>query len=267
MPQHPSGKHWPTGNRSPTAKYWPTSNEWPESESAAAPTWEPSDISNLVAWWPPSAYSGGTVTDQGANGYDLSEVTNPPTFEAAGYNGRPSLLFDGVNDKLAGSAALATAIIGGEDRPSTLWFVLEIPAIDSLELIFSIGMTGTTSTVYDLFVNNSGPLWQCNKRSSASGLAACTGGTPVAATRTWILLEHTGTVVSLTVNGSAIALSGGGAQNVGSMTVDGFALGCLYNNGAYSTFGNMRYADGGAAGALAADDRTELIDWMDAIIT
>ena len=54
--------------------------------------------------------NGSTVSawaDQSGNAKDYSEATNQPTYNATGLNGRPTLTFDGTNDKLASLLNLA----------------------------------------------------------------------------------------------------------------------------------------------------------------
>lgn len=62
-------------------------------------------VAGYRAWWRGDGYVSGTWTDRSANGYNLTEATNPPALISAdaNFNGLPTVDFDGTNDILGGT--------------------------------------------------------------------------------------------------------------------------------------------------------------------
>lgn len=62
-------------------------------------------IPGFKAWYRGDGYVSGTWTDRSANGYNLTEATNPPAVVASdtNFNGHPVVDFDGTNDVLSGT--------------------------------------------------------------------------------------------------------------------------------------------------------------------
>lgn len=93
----------------------------------------PPPSANLIGWWKsdtevftdtgfttPATASNDAVKgwkDQSGAGNHLTEATNAPTLQLAQVNGKPSVRFDGVNDKLAAAFTL--------DRPFTYFLVVK----------------------------------------------------------------------------------------------------------------------------------------------
>jgi hypothetical protein len=124
---------WPTaGNVYPvTPKAYPSSpNAYPATVNAfpSGVATTPLTILGSAAWWV-RADLGITIgtgvsawADQSGNGADFSQGTGSaqPTFSASAVNGQPSVIGDGVNDRL--SATLARAAPGTQSF--YLWFLL-----------------------------------------------------------------------------------------------------------------------------------------------
>jgi len=103
-------------------------------------------------------HSGGflsTYTDK-ISGEVYSEATNPPGYQATGFNGQPALNFDGANDRLLGTdAGVLAAITDG--APHTLYVVCHPDVVDASKAFFGWGTAadatanagdyGTSSTV------------------------------------------------------------------------------------------------------------------------
>jgi len=184
------------------------------------------------------------LLDQGPNVWDFTQATatNQPLWEATGYSGMPSVLYDGVDNFMFGPAALATALVGGDDNPHSIFTSIEFTAINSLEIIFCCANGASNNRLYDAFANNTGPVWQINKDGDgAGGLSSASGGTPLASTRYLLEIHHTGTAVTLVANGSTIINAV--AQDVLTVTVDNFSIACTMLLGAAANFANLRMAN------------------------
>jgi hypothetical protein len=113
----------------------------------------------LKAWYradSPNVSLAGSVVSQwndlSGNGYHLTQSTtdNKPTYEAAGFNGQPSILFDGVNDYLQNTGTLGNDVFGGDDKAQTVYIVFEatsIPAGVNSALMVA-GNTGSTANYH-----------------------------------------------------------------------------------------------------------------------
>ncbi len=87
----------------------------------------PLSIAGLVAWYRGDlgiTLNGTTVSawaDQSGNGNHLTQgvALSQPLYEAAGFGGKPSVLFDGSNDTLVGTGASLLGV-QGNDLPFTM---------------------------------------------------------------------------------------------------------------------------------------------------
>lgn len=80
-----------------------------------------------------------TWTDEGSGGNDLTQTgTARPTFEAAGFNGNASVLFDGTEDFMQ-TAAYAAAL----SQPNTIVIMGEMVALDTNERLLYDGVGST----------------------------------------------------------------------------------------------------------------------------
>jgi len=94
----------------------------------AVTTFSPSQISGLIVWLDASQISGlnnndpvTTWTDLSGNGNNATQATGSqkPTYKTSELNGRPVVLFDGVDDKLA-TAAFSSALA----QPASIYTVV-----------------------------------------------------------------------------------------------------------------------------------------------
>lgn len=198
--------------------------------------------------------------DLSGNGNDFQQATgiNQPAFEAAGFNGRPSVLFDGTNDVMTCSSSLAATLPGGTDTPFSLYIEGQFVTTSSATpVMWSGGRSSAANPTIDLFYNNTGTVWTVNKRDDAGTLVSVTGGTRDT-NRHLFEIHHTGIAVTLVVDGVDIFTDS--AQNVGAMTLDRLGLGALVIN-TVTLFCNCRIAELVMANAVStapqrADMRT-----------
>lgn len=89
---------------------WKRRHRLVAAPSATPPAWSPADLSNLVAWYDADdpatfTFSSGSVVsqwnDKSGNGYNLAQavVAQQPS-RSGSQNGRPTVIFDGIDDYL-----------------------------------------------------------------------------------------------------------------------------------------------------------------------
>lgn len=165
----------------------------------------------------------GTWPDSSGNSRDLTAAgTQRPLVQSAGINGKPCLLFDGVNDFMS-SAAFATA------RP-TEWYVVGnwIGAAVGGSMVDGKAGAGANFNVMQRF--------------AATSVVIYDGGSALAATTTPTVphqytASYQSSVFELRVDGSGSSSGLTGGQSAG-----GVSVGANHDQGA-GTFGNFLIAE------------------------
>ena len=92
--------------------------------------WTPPLISDISGWWDVSDYSSlslsGSDVDQWSDKSGLARhltATVPPEYEAAGWNGNPSVLFNGTDEYMIADAVAAD--FSGDDLPMTIIMAMQ----------------------------------------------------------------------------------------------------------------------------------------------
>jgi hypothetical protein len=210
---------------------------------------EPTGVSSvtLKGWW--RADQGITqVTgvsqwdDISGNGNHLTQAsgTAQPTFEAGGYNGQPSLLFDGTNDYMLanGIAALFT----GNDIPMTVYIVYEIVSnIAASPVPWGLGNSNDATHHFFFNFTFTGGDARYNRCGSGSAVQLTSGGSLAINTKYVQRTFYSGTATTGRFNGTQFY--GAAAQNTVAIAVDRFSVGALLLNDVVTNFGNMRIAE------------------------
>jgi len=152
--------------------------------------------------------------------YDLTQSTalDQPLFEATGWDGAPSMLFDGSSDFMESAVG---AVLGGIDTPWTIIAAVQIVSAASNQTFWSLN-SSVSYTPYERFLTASTSALRTIKRDDVSLLDSETYIHNYTTARSTLATTTTGTDYKLYVNGS---LDSGGAVDVGDMTVDIFAVG------------------------------------------
>lgn len=160
-----------------------------------------------------------TWPDQSGNGNDLTQATsaNRPLYKIAQVAGRPAILFDGSNDKMANTAY---AGIGTGDF--TAFFVVKSTLLSSDAVCWSMG-TNTTNLGMMLGIGGSDNdgTWNFSKPGS---LVFNTSSPGAAAAWAVTRVQRSTTTGAIYVNGQPAT---GGSGSLGTLNVGaGFRLGC-----------------------------------------
>lgn len=204
----------------------------------------PLGVSGLVAWYDfsdasllftdagttPVSADGDAIyqaNDKSGNGYHISQAAagNRPLYKVATKGGRSTALFD-ANDVLASTAAGIGALVSGSDKAYAVFAVAKTPAsAANNDLVTWALVAGGSAFISPLEVEVTTSLARVMKRDTA-GLNLSVASTTTLSASTWYQFStlHTGTAVSLYVNGATTTLAGT-AQDVGVTTTDRFSVG------------------------------------------
>ncbi len=180
------------------------------------------------------------VIDQANLGGDIGSVLYnfAPTYEGIGWNGKPSLLWDGTQSLLyADGQDLANRVVGGLNKEFHLYASVQLLATTAAT-VMNFGNLTDNASGWTLSVG-AGPVWSINKFHTGGDQATVTGGVPDTS-RHILEFHNTGTVQTMLIDGTPVTLSGGGAMAVGDVGVlNASGLGLFKGLGA-SAFCNMR---------------------------
>ena len=117
----------------------------------------PSSVSGLYAWYDattitnPDNTSLTTWYDRSGNGFNATQFASvAPTFKAAGLNGKPSVLFNGIGSELSTTGT-------GIGRPYTAFFVAQsYNGADTALRVFFGDMTSTSNLLYAMNIPGAG---------------------------------------------------------------------------------------------------------------
>jgi hypothetical protein len=122
---------------------------------------EQGQVRNYLAnKWGLNVRSVSQYTDLSDSGYHLTQTNaySQPYYESTGFNGQPSIVFDGSNDNLFTLGTMGNDIYGGNDTPQTAYIVFEytsVPAGVNSALMVA-GNTANTSNYHWFGVNTVG---------------------------------------------------------------------------------------------------------------
>lgn len=147
-------------------------------------------------------------------------VTASPRPIAGGLNNRPIITSDGSNNTRLSCTGGLAALFNGDDTPITVFMVMKsntaTPGGSNPWLNLG-SSTGAATARFEFGVTNSGNSYRSTKTDDVASSAIPTGGTLDTAWHysSW---NQAGTTMVLRVDGSAVTLSGAGAQNVSTCT-------------------------------------------------
>jgi len=109
--------------------------------------WPPSQVANLAAWHDmQETHSGdGTSVRNMVTAVDWSEATNPPGYDATGFNGLPCLTFNGTSQRILSTEAGPLAAFVGSTKALTYIAVVSPASGDQLSAIFGAGNSGAAA--------------------------------------------------------------------------------------------------------------------------
>ena len=142
--------------------------------------WTPAALGSSLALWLDAddvstiTLNGSNVSqwnDKSGNGRNVSQATaaNQPTYTPSGLNGRPAVVFDGVNDYLAA----ASPLIG---TTHSLFFVFTPTIENAAGSVFGQWSAGQTGRFLFIVNHNSGGTTEAGKLNPFNSTATSGGG-------------------------------------------------------------------------------------------
>lgn len=224
--------------------------------------------SALLAWFRADlgiTLNGSNVSawaDQSGNGHHLIQntATNQPAFEAAGLGGKPSVLFDGVDNYLVSAASALGAACGGNDQPVSLIMAYHLVSATANDTFWSFTNTADADSVLRI-ITAAGPTARSDKGADDGGFVSAAGTIVLATTEAHVhSFVHSGTAVSTWIDGTID--TNNQALNVNVTNFDRFILGAQAPT---LFFNNARYAEVViSASALSTAKRQAIEDYMQA---
>ena len=172
------------------------------------------------------------VTDLSSNEFECHQATagSKPSWISNGINTFPTLRFDGSADYMTASS-ISTAL-SGSDKPFTIISAIEKASNSGTDAIFSLGNTGDANPFHEIrteAANN----YESHRSDDSPSTVTDSGGTPDTDPHI-VSVTFTGTAVSIHVDGAVVVDDQ--AHDVGTMTVNQFAVGALVKNAVSNYF-------------------------------
>lgn len=209
----------------------------------AAPA--PADFGTLVAWIDPRydithTGDGTAVTDwndHGPNAYN-GTIVSAPVYEATGWNGVPSVRFDGVDDFLHMDALGAVA--NGDDTPVYVVAAVQHVVDSSSKCFISFGNNVSNVRFHKIETLSSQRYFVLRRDNAAAQVTAASAVGELVTTRTILTWEFPGTTTTLYKNGTAVTGINGASLNNGTITINQFAL-AVFRGASNSAWCNVRF--------------------------
>jgi hypothetical protein len=168
------------------------------------------------------------MLDKSGNGYDAARYTtsNPSTNPTLStINGIQAVLFGGLEGYFVSETGMTP--FQGSDLPHTLFAVIEIDSLAATATYVSMDRTTSGNGRQHLYVLAT-PTWATRKIANAlTDSGAITGGTPATGTPYLVTWVHTGTAVTVRVNGADVISAA--TSNVATFSPDRFTIGARKN--------------------------------------
>lgn len=206
-------------------------------------------IATGVSQWNDLSTAGNNAT-QGTGGIQ-------PTFEAAGFNGKPSVLFNGSSFFLSANGVATSET--GSNIPITC-----IAAVQSTANVAADAISFTSSASDNAFYamhGDSGTAWRTRRRDDAASAVVATNGTSDL-NRHIVTTIFNGTTENQFVDGAARA-GDPTAMSVGALTLNRFSVGCLnLSSGAAAFWAGRVAAVAMYSRAITTAERHAAEHWM-----
>lgn len=191
---------------------------------------EPADFGTLAAWFDPRfeiTHSGDltAVTDWNDHSGAARDgtIVGAPTYEATGWNGKPSVSCDGTDDGIV--CASLGAVFAGSDIPFYVVCAMQCTSLPgALEKPLALGVTGSAAQVHAIEWINATNNWGLKRNDAATNKFHTGTNNSLDTSRHVISFQFTGTLGTLTEDGASVGLDNKDLD-VGSITFNSFSLG------------------------------------------
>jgi hypothetical protein len=146
-----------------------------------------------------------TAITNRVSGTSWSEATNPPEYQAAGFNGHPCMKFDGSNDRIISTESAVVNLFAGTDTAWTLIAGAMPVTVDAGMAMFGAGNSGTaTNDSYRIGQSTTGSgRWFMSKIDPGGVNGNGGGDTDLVSEPQMVSWVHTGTTISIYKNHTA----------------------------------------------------------------
>ncbi len=205
----------------------------------------PANFGTLVAWIDPRyniTHTGdGTAvtawTDHGPNAY-AGTIIASPTYEATGWNGHPSVLFNGT-DNAAAFDGVAT-FASGTDQPTYIVMAVQLVTVTTGDVFVGFGRS-TANTIFHVLGQLSSNRYQILRRDDAlTQVTAASAVNDLVTTPTRLTWEFSGTTTTVYKNGTVTGINAASLDN-GATTLNRFAIGAQRGGSASFNWANVRF--------------------------
>lgn len=249
---------------SPKAFPGASAARWPNSSSNSTPLTIAG--ASLLRWaevgMGSEVVSGGFVTnwnDLSVNGYNASAAAaQQPLYEIGGWNGQPSMAFDGGNDFFTIVAGYATALLGGSDTACTIWIACQF-FITTDNVPFSLGNSAGTTPLFDFFASTTSGKFRISKNDGVNHTIDTTAASDKL--RHVFKIKIFGTTAEIWKDG-VLASAAAASFDAGSVTFNKARDGDLGRNTESLFFNGRMTAHVGVAGQLSAANETAMDAYM-----
>jgi hypothetical protein len=216
--------------------------------SCYRPFFRPSLISDISGWW--DAKDIKTITqadgylsqwnDKSGLGRNFTQITDvsQPEYETTGWDGKPSILFNGADGYMIADAVAAD--FTGDDKPCTVIMAVEMVSHTSSATHWCFGHSGNIANYYWAFEDATGNV-DIYRRDQGTGSPVQATGSTVLSGRRIHSTVFPGTEVSTYID-SVVDINGA-ALDLNSVTLDRFTLGARRRNAGSSDYAHMRIAE------------------------
>lgn len=212
--------------------------------SWARRSWLVRDIPNAVLWLradtgvTSSSNNVSAWTDQTTAGNSASQATGSaqPLFEAAGFNGKASIKFNGTSQFVSANGVAAS--LSGSSAPYFLGVAGQYVTVTASDAISAT--SSSTDSPFTAF-GSDGTSYRTRRRDDSVTAVVISATTANTSAHVFSNL-FSGTTNSLWVDNTARA-GDPTAMSLGTMTVNRFSIGCLNLSSGAAAFANFRFAE------------------------
>lgn len=225
-----------------------TTSSYLKAIATSGARWLPTQVSSgtLIGWYEvrPDLLTLGSGVEVASLGNRIAGGANPleqplsgsgqrPTYEATGWNGRPSLLFDGLTGFMHAHGLAAS--VTGTDTPFTIVMAAQVLTIGVVSgnnrALWCFGSGAADTPLCGFTILDGTTDGAMSRRDDASSLKQRAQATALTTNRATYTHKFTGSRVALRTNGTLDANLDGASSpsaevDVGALTLDQFSVGC-----------------------------------------
>lgn len=204
-------------------------------QHVSAASFDLDDVGGLEGWYRldtgVTTVSGAVsqISDQSGNSRHLTQTTTSarPTYSSTGLNSNPTMTGDTTSMHMSADAVAST--VSGDDHPYSVYVVMALPTGGSADYLYGFGHS-TGSGNFEVLHKSAAPyLLRCDRDDDTGSGNSDTFTNSSDTTPRVYWFRHTGT--NITAGHDSITEINNAPQDVGTVTVNKFAVLCRVNAG------------------------------------